>query len=162
MDKTGTSAINTGAYNITVYSGWNGTTSTTDIGDHTLTVSGVATISNASYDMTTGNLVITGANMSANASTSKADIFPKYISITDSKQNSYTLKTTSVVKLTSPSSVTITLNDKDKTALQAFINKNGTSTTGNNAYTPLKPMQAGMVQVHQLSYLHMLLPCQTI
>ena len=132
LDKAGTSALNGGIYQINVLSGWNGVTSKNDLSNHALTVSGVAALSSATYDVATGKLVLTGSNMAVTTGALN-DIMPKYLTITDKATKSITL-TSPGVELSSASEATITLNTADKLALSAFMDKNGTKTVANNTY----------------------------
>jgi hypothetical protein len=140
LDDSGTKALNGGAYQVNVLSGWDGTTSTTDVSAHALTACDVAGLTSAAYDESTGKLTLTGINMAAVTSSTTSDITPKYLTITDSATNSYTLTTaaatgTSAVKVTgSGTSATITLNAADQLALQGIFNANGTSSASNHAY----------------------------
>ncbi|MDD3172592.1 MAG: hypothetical protein PHF63_02790 [Herbinix sp.] len=132
LDKDGTAAANGGTYQIDVQAGWNGTTSKADISDNALTVSNVAGLTSATYDCSTGKIVLTGTNLVATTGTPN-DILPKYLTITDGASKSYKL-TSPAVEITSATSAEITLNAKDKLALQSVFDKNGTTSTAGNAY----------------------------
>jgi hypothetical protein len=140
LDGVGTKALNGGTYQVNVLSGWDGTTSTTDVSAHALSAFDLASLTSATYDMKAGTLTLTGTNMVSVTSTTTSDITPKYLTITDSAENSYTLTTaaatgTSAVKVTgSGASATITLNTADQLALQGIFNANGTSSASNHEY----------------------------
>ena len=129
-----TKALNGGLYQINVYNGWDGTTSTTDVSPHQLTVGGVVTLSSATYDPNTGNLIIAVTNMVSTSAKTQADILPKYFTITDGATNSYTLTTTAVVKVTAGTTATIILNATDQLALQTIFNKAGESSVAGHNY----------------------------
>lgn len=132
LNKNSTSALNSGIYQINVLSGWDGATSNTDLSTHALTVSGVVSLTSATYDMA-GNLKLIGTGFMASGS--KIDITPKYLTITDSVAKSYTLTSTGVT-ITDSTSATVILNAADKLALQSIFNNVGTSvvSTSGNAY----------------------------
>jgi len=132
LDKSGTESMSGGKYQINVLAGWNGTSSSTDFSEHPLTVSNVAGLTSATYDMSTGKLVITGSYI-ASVSGSKNDVLPKYITLSDGNSHAYTL-TTGGVDVDSSTKATITLNSADQIALQYWINKNGTKSVEENEY----------------------------
>ena len=136
LDKAGKTALNGGSYQVNVLSGWNGTTSTTDVSsNNTLDVSGIATVESATYDITTGKLVLTGTNMVTNAVLTKTDILPKYFTFTDGDTKSYTLTTSGVIKITGATQVTITLNAADQLAFQKIIDANGSESLALHSYS---------------------------
>lgn len=124
LDQNGAKALNRGTYQINVLSGWDGSTSTTDISTHALTVSDVPRLDSAAYDLKTGTLTLTG-NMVSNSSSTTSDITPKCLTITDSATKVYTLTTVPTskapVKVTDGTTAVITLNVADQCALQGIF-----------------------------------------
>ena len=138
LDKAGTTALNGGSYQINLLSGWDGTTSTTDVQTATarLTVlaNSVAVLNSATYDPNTGIFTIAGTNLVSYPSTTTSDILPKYFTITDSYANSYTLTTNTLVKVNGGTSAAVTLNFADQLALQGIFNNAGTTNSAGHAY----------------------------
>ncbi len=81
-------------------------------------------ITSATYDASTGVLIVTGTNFVAIAG-SNNDITVTKLKLVDSSTN-YTL-TSGNVERTSSTSFSVTLNVADKLALVSILNKNGTS-----------------------------------
>ena len=90
------------------------------------------TITSATYNASTGVLVVTGTNLVAIAGATN-DIDVSKLSLTGEGGSSYTL-TTSNVELTNATSFSITLNATDKTSINALLNKIGTSSIGGTTY----------------------------
>jgi hypothetical protein len=86
------------------------------------------TITSATYDAATGVLVLTCTNIATDD-----DINPTKMTLTGEGGTTYTLSTAGV-KASSSTSVSITLNDADKAAINQIFNKNGTSSIGSTAY----------------------------
>jgi hypothetical protein len=86
------------------------------------------TLTSATYDVSTGTLVVTGANMTAGDT-----IAVNKLSLSGEGGSSYTL-TSSNVTASSATSFTVTLNATDQAAIDVFLNKSGTSSTGGTAY----------------------------
>lgn len=127
LDNAGTAAQNGGTYQVNLLSGWNGSTSVADFTTNALTVSGVTTLTSATYDYNTGALVLTGTNIiSAGDAATLKDVTPKFFTISNGTNEAYTLKTSPAVKRTSATSATITLNATDKAELESVISTNGT------------------------------------
>ena len=85
-------------------------------------------ITSATYNASTGALVLTCTNI-----TTGDAINPAKITLTGEGGSTYAL-TTADVTASSPTSVSITLNATDKAAVNQIINKNGTSSTGGTTY----------------------------
>ena len=90
------------------------------------------TITSATYNASTGVLVVTGTNLVATAGATN-DIDVSKLSLTGEGGSSYTL-TNSNVELTNATSFSITLNATDIAAVNQILNKNGTSSTGSTTY----------------------------
>jgi len=100
-----------------------------------ITVSGVAapSITSATYDDTTGQLVVTGSGF-LSLSGANNDIVADKLTFTGEGGGTYTLTDTSNVDITSGTSFTLTLSATDKAGVSAIINRNGTSSTGGTTY----------------------------
>ena len=82
------------------------------------------TISSATYNASTGNLVVTGTNLVANAGAAN-DIDVSKFTITGQGAHTYTLTTATDVEITSSTQFIISLNSKDKSEVKKLLNKNG-------------------------------------
>jgi hypothetical protein len=91
-----------------------------------------STITSATYNVATGNLVVTGINFVATAGPLN-DIEVSRLSITGEGNAAYTL-TSSNVEITNATNFTIQLNSTDSAALNLLLNKNGTSATDGTVY----------------------------
>ena len=86
------------------------------------------TLTSATYDAATGELVVTGTNMAI------GDVIAvNKLTLTGEGAATYAL-TTANVMASSATAFTITLNATDKAAVNQIINKNGTSSTGGTTY----------------------------
>ena len=86
------------------------------------------TLTSATYDAATGELVVTGSNIAI------GDVIAvNKLTLTGEGAASYAL-TTSNVMASSATAFSITLNAADKAAVNQIINKNGTSSTGGTTY----------------------------
>ncbi len=90
------------------------------------------TIASATYNVTTGELVVTG-NYFASTSGANNDIDISKITITGQNASTYTL-TSSNVEISSSTSFSISLNATDKAALISVLNKNGSISHSSSAY----------------------------
>lgn len=106
-----------------------------DLAGNTITVSNYAnpTITSATYDASTGVLVVTGTNL-VSKSGANNDINASFISITGEGDNSYSLLNTSNVEITSGTSFTLTLNATDKLNVDGLLNKSGVVSAGGQTY----------------------------
>ncbi len=129
FDKVGTKSSASTNYNVMLLPGWNGPTSTADLNSNPVTVANVISLTNATYDCTKGELVITGANLDTNSF-----IVPKAITISNSADRAYTLVDTKNTKPTSSTSATLAMGTKDLAALDALFSANGTSDVKSNSY----------------------------
>jgi hypothetical protein len=90
------------------------------------------TITSATYDASTGTLVVTGTNFVANTGATN-DVDASLLTFTGEGGATYTL-TSADVEIDSATQFTITLNATDKAALLAILNKNGTSSDDSTTY----------------------------
>jgi len=91
------------------------------------------TITSATYDASSGALVVTGANMSANAGALN-DIDVSRLTFTGEGGAAYTLTSTSDVEISSATQFSVYLNATDKAALNPIMNKDGTGSTSTTTY----------------------------
>jgi hypothetical protein len=133
LNKNGTSSDNAGTtYNLAIADNWmTGAASTLDIADTTengITVSNVtiATITSATYDATSGALVVTGTNLRNNSDATN-DVDISTLTLTGEGGATYTLTSTTDVEITSSTEFTVTLSGSDKTNIDGLLNKNGTT-----------------------------------
>ena len=92
----------------------------------------VPTIISATYDATTGMLVVTGANL-VSVGGSDDDIVATAFRLRGEGAVSYTLTNTANVEITSSASFTLVLSETDRAAVNRLFNKNGTAPTGGAA-----------------------------
>jgi len=134
VNKNGTSSTGGTTYNLAVAEDWaNGADAAVVVADLTgngVTVSNVAvpTITSATYDAATGNLVVSGTGFLKLAGAANDIDVSK---LTFSGEGSLTrVLTSSSVEITSATSFSVTLNATDITNLNQVINNNGTSSAG--------------------------------
>ena len=87
------------------------------------------TITSATYDASTGVLVVTGTDFAALAGAAN-DIDASKFTLTGEGNATYALTDTADVEITSATSFTLTLSATDRAGLNLIANKNGTSSTG--------------------------------
>ena len=138
VNKNGTSSTGATTYNLAAADDWNtviGNTSIADTSGNGITVSNVATpaITSATYNASTGALVVTGSGL-LKASGTANDIVASKLTFTGEGGSTYTLTDSSNVEITSGTAFTITLSATDKDAVNQIINKNGTSSSGGTTY----------------------------
>lgn len=138
INKNGTSTTGATTYNLAAADDWNTVIGNTDISDATgngITVSNVAapTITSATFDASTGALVVTGSGF-LKASGATNDIDVSKLTLTGEGGNTYTLTDSSDVEITSGTAFTVTLSSTDKAAINLIVNKNGTASTGGTTY----------------------------
>ncbi|GGF55132.1 hypothetical protein GCM10011332_05660 [Terasakiella brassicae] len=107
---------------------------TADMTGNVITVSNyeVPQIASATYDWSTGQLVLTGTNF-VGVTGANNDIDVTKLTITGEDGATYEL-TSSNVDITSSTTATVTLNAADKLAVHGLLNKNGTSSDGATLY----------------------------
>ena len=138
INKNGTASTGGTTYNLAAAEDWAaGADAAVVVADpiaNAIIVSNVSvpTITSATYDATSGALVVTGTGFLKLSGTAN-DINVSKLTVTGEGGATYTLTTPSV-DISSGTSFTVTLNATDKTAVNQIINKNGTASTGGTAY----------------------------
>ncbi len=138
FNKNGTSSTTATTYNLAAADDWNTVIGNTDIADATgngITVSNVAapTITSATFDASTGTLVVIGTGfLKANGATN--DIDASKFTFTGEGGATYALTDSADVEITSGTAFTITLSTTDKAAVNQMLNRNGTTSTGGTTY----------------------------
>jgi uncharacterized delta-60 repeat protein len=137
LNRNGTSSTSGTTYNLAAADDWNASVTSGDTADATnaVTVSNVAvpTITSATYDASTGVLVVTGTGF-LSRSGAMNDIVANRFTVTGEGGATYTLTDSMNVEITSGTAFTLTLSATDRTAVNQIINKNGTSSTGGTTY----------------------------
>src|SRR6185437_7765227 len=112
-----------------------GGVSDADLTGNGITVSNVPVpaISSATYDASTGSLVVAGTGFQSMSGATN-DIVASKLTFTGEGGATYTLTDTSTVDITSATSFTIDLSATDEAGIAAIVNKNGTSSSGGAAY----------------------------
>ncbi|NQV99470.1 MAG: DUF4347 domain-containing protein [Rhodospirillales bacterium] len=135
LDQVGATSSGGSTYNLAAADNWlTGADSATDIADATnaVTVAVNPHITSATYDATSGVLVVTGTNIQANGG--GADIDASKLTLTGEGGVTYTLTDTADVERDSISQFTLTLSATDKAALNQIMNKAGLSSTGGTVF----------------------------
>ncbi|ARS39462.1 hypothetical protein CA265_07280 [Sphingobacteriaceae bacterium GW460-11-11-14-LB5] len=138
FNKNGTASTSGTTYNLAAAEDWAaGENPASVIADavNSVTVTNVAVpaITNATYNASTGALVVTGTGfLSLNGATN--DIIASKFTLTGEGGSTYTLTTTPNVEITSRTAFTLTLDAADRAGVNQVINKNGTSSTGATVY----------------------------
>ncbi|WP_259528353.1 Ig-like domain-containing protein [Shewanella baltica] len=91
------------------------------------------TITNASYNVSTSELVVTGTNFTATVGAIN-DVVANKFTLTGEGGTTYTLTDTADVEISSPTSFTLTLGATDRAGVNMITNKNGSSSTGGTSY----------------------------
>ncbi|WP_445081790.1 putative Ig domain-containing protein [Shewanella putrefaciens] len=139
LNKNGTNSTGATTYNLAAAEDWNaGADAAVTIADLTgngITVSNVAvpTITSATYNASTGALVVTGTGL-LKISGANNDIVANRFTLTGQDGNTYTLTDTPNVEVTSGTSFTLTLSVTDRDAVNMLLNKNGTNSIGGTTY----------------------------
>ncbi|WP_371325498.1 DUF4214 domain-containing protein [Dechloromonas sp. ZY10] len=137
LNKNGTSSTGSTTYNLEAADDWNTVIGNTDIADATnaVTVSNVAapTITSATYNASTGALVVTGTGF-LKLTGATNDIVANKFTLTGEGGSTYTLTDTANVEITSGTAFTLTLSATDKAAVNLIVNKDGASSTDNTTY----------------------------
>jgi len=135
LDQIGTSSTGGSTYNLAGADNWlSGADTATNIADATnaITVSISPKITSATYNASTGSLVVTGTNIQANGGAS--DITASKLTLTGEGSSTYTLTDTADVNRDSVTQFTLTLSATDKAAVNQILNKDGTTSTGTTTY----------------------------
>jgi predicted transcriptional regulator len=136
LNRNGTSAVDATTFNLAAAADWNpAQTGHADLTGNGVTVSNVQTptITSATYNASTGVLVVTGTNL-VKASGAVNDITANKLTLTGEGGETYTLTDTANVEITDSTSFSLTLSATDKAAINQIINKNGTSSTSGTTY----------------------------
>jgi hypothetical protein len=137
LNKNGTASTGGTTFNLAAADDWDASVTTGDTSDASngLTVSNVAvpTITSATYDASTGVIVVTGTGLS-HLSGATNDIVANKFSFKGEGASTYTLTDTSNVEITSGTAFTLTLSATDRSGVNSIANKNGTSSTGATTY----------------------------
>ncbi|WP_124513889.1 DUF4347 domain-containing protein, partial [Acidovorax sp. FJL06] len=136
LNNNGTSAVDTTTFNLAAAASWDASrTSTSDLTGNAVTVSNVTapTITSATYDGGTHVFTITGTNLVKTIGATN-DITVSKLTITGEGGATYTLSTSANVEVTSATSFTFTLAGVDIAAVDALLNKNGTSSASATTY----------------------------
>jgi regulator of extracellular matrix RemA (YlzA/DUF370 family) len=138
-NKNGTSSTGGTTYNLATAEDWaagaDAAVVVADASGNGITVSNVATptITSATYDASTGALVVTGTNF-LGLSGATNDIVANKFTFTGESSAIYTLTDTANVEITSGTAFTLTLSSTDKTAVNLLLDKNGTAATDATIY----------------------------
>ena len=137
LNKNGSSSTSGTTYNLSAADDWNSVVTGGNIADalNPVTVSNVPapTITSATYDATTGSLVVTGTGLSALGGPNN-DILANKFTLTGEGGSTYTLTDSSNVDITSSTSFTLALSPTDKSGINQIINKSGSSSTSGATY----------------------------
>ncbi len=139
LNKDGTSSTGGTTYNLAAAENWlTGADPADDIADLTgngITVSNYAnpTITSATYDVSNGQLVVTGTNLVSKSGATN-DIDASTLTFRGEGGNSYQLTSTPDVELTSATSFTLTLSATDQLNVHGLLNKNGLQSADATVY----------------------------
>ena len=138
LNKNGTSSTSATTYNLAAAEDWAAADAAVVVADLTgngITVSnvGVPTITSATYNASTGVLVVTGTGLTHRAGAAN-DIAASRFSMTGQGATTYTLTDTPNVDISSDTSFTLTLSSTDKLGLRTLLNSNGTQSSGGMTY----------------------------
>ncbi len=136
LNQNGTSAVDTTTFNLSAAANWDvDTASAADLTDNAITVSSVSapTITSATFDGATNVFVVTGTNLVKTIGATN-DITISALTITGEGGATRTLSTTGNVEITSATSFAFTLAGADIAAVNALLNKNGSTSAGANTY----------------------------
>ncbi|WP_439504316.1 beta strand repeat-containing protein, partial [Sediminibacterium sp.] len=137
LNKNGTTSTGATTFNLAAAADWMaGSLGNADLTGNPITVSNVAvpTISSATFNISTGSLVVTGANL-LKLSGATNDIDVTKFTITGQGGATFTLtNNTTNVEITDATSFTVSLGATDRASLISLLNKNGTSSVGATTY----------------------------
>ncbi len=108
-------------------------TSATSASDQFTYAALTPTITSATYDASTGALVVTGTNFAATSGATN-DIVASKFTLTGEGGSTYTLTTTPNVEISSATAFTLTLSAVDRAGVNVLLNKNGATSTGGTTY----------------------------
>ncbi|MBU0484092.1 MAG: hypothetical protein KKB30_06215 [Proteobacteria bacterium] len=139
VNKNGTSSTSATTYNLAAAEDWAAGSDpavvVADLTGNGITASNVAvpTVTSATYDTSTGVLVVTGTGL-LSLSGANNDIVVAKLTITGEGGSTHALTSTADVEIFSSTSFTVTLSGTDKAAVNLIMNKNGTTATGGTTY----------------------------
>ncbi|HET6631919.1 MAG TPA: DUF4347 domain-containing protein [Rhodanobacteraceae bacterium] len=139
VNKNGSSSTSGTTYNVAAAEDWAaGADAAVVVADTTgngMTVSNVAvpSITSATYNASTGVLVVTGTGF-LSLSGANNDIVGNKFTVRGEGGSTYTLTDTANVEITSGTSFTLGLSATDKAGVNRVVNKNGTSSTSGTTY----------------------------
>ena len=137
LNRNGTTSTGGTTYNLQADDDWNSVVTGGDISDvaNGITVSNVAvpTITSATYNSTSGQLVITGTGFLTLSGIGN-DVVASKLTLTGEGGATYTLTDTVDVDVSSGTSATLILSATDKAAINALLNKNGSASTDSTTY----------------------------
>ena len=136
FNKSGTASSGNTTYNVAVTAGWDAAVAAATDATTPVTVSSVSapTITSATYNASTGALVLTGTGFVHKGSAGNDDLLANTLTLTGEGGATYTLTDTANVDVTSGTTATLTLSATDKAALNLIFNKNGTTSSSNTTY----------------------------
>ncbi|PTR00644.1 uncharacterized protein DUF4347 [Nitrosomonas nitrosa] len=138
LNRNGTSAYDATTYNLAAADDWaagaDAAVNVADLISNSITVSNAASpsITSATYDASTGALVVTGANIQANSS--GADIDVSKLTFTGEGGATYTLTDSADVERDSATQFSVTLSATDQAAVNLILNKDGAVSTDVSTY----------------------------
>jgi gliding motility-associated-like protein len=136
LNKNGTSSTSGTTYNLAAATNWDTSASVAaDLTGNGVAASNVAVpaITSATYNASTGSLVVTGSGfLSLNGAAN--DIVANKFTITGDGGATYTLTDTPNPEINSGTAFTLALSSTDKGGVNAIVNKNGTSSIGGTTY----------------------------
>ncbi|WP_350115236.1 DUF4214 domain-containing protein [Nitrosomonas sp.] len=138
VNQNGTASTGGTPFNLAAADDWNTNVTSGDTADSTgndITASNVAApaITSATYDSSTGALVVTGSGF-LKASGAANDIDASKFTFTGEGGTIYALSDTTDVEITSSTTFTLTLSSTDKTAVNLLLNKAGTASNDATTY----------------------------
>ncbi len=135
LNNNGTTSVGTTTFNLAAATNWDATTPSAADATNAVTVSNVTapTITSAAYDVATGVFTVSGTNLVKTVGATN-DITISKLTITGEGGATYTLSTTNNVEIASATSFSFTLAGADLAAVNALLNKNGSTSTSSNTY----------------------------
>lgn len=137
VTSSGTNANDGTAYNLIANDNWAlGAIGTLDLTDNsnpvTVSTAPIPSITNATYNYSSGTLVVRGTNFKGNSAGN--DVDASAITLTLEDGGSYTLTDSADVEIDNFVQFTISLSATDLVAVNSMVNSNGTTSTGGTTY----------------------------
>ncbi|MBU2225898.1 MAG: tandem-95 repeat protein [Gammaproteobacteria bacterium] len=138
-NKNGGSSTDISTYYFDAADDWaagaDATLNVEDASGNNITVSNVAipTITSATYNFSTGVLVVTGSGYLSSAGATN-DVVANTLTLTGQAGGTYTLTDTANVEVSSGTSFTLTLSATDKTGVNNLVNQNGLTAQDSTTY----------------------------